>query len=71
MMKKFILTLTLSSITFLMMFVSIYVGNLNSYKFHYQGCRWGQRIHESNRYYSDSRQELIDLGMIPCKVCRP
>lgn len=53
------------------MLLIIYVGNINSYKFHYYGCRWERQMCENNRYYTKSRQELINMGMIPCKVCHP
>lgn len=50
---------------------NVYVGNLKSYKFHYQGCQWERKMWESNRIYFDSRDEAINYGMVPCKVCRP
>ena len=43
----------------------------NSWKFHYQGCQWERKMNESNRIYFSSRQEAIDRGMAPCKVCHP
>lgn len=48
-----------------------YVGNLNSYKFHYQSCRMAKKMKQSNRIYFDSRQEAVNRGMKPCGVCRP
>lgn len=73
-MKK--LTLFLCVLLLLLAMVSealatTYVGNLNSWKFHYYGCRWERQMYEKNRYYTANRQELIDMGMVPCKVCRP
>ena len=59
------------SIIFLLSLFVMYVGNLNSYKFHYAGCKWERKMSERNRYRTESRQELIDMGMIPCKSCRP
>ena len=61
--------LKISSLLFV--FFMLYVGNLNSWKFHYYGCRWERRMCERNRYYTESRQELVEMGMRPCKVCRP
>ena len=52
-------------------FASAYVGNSNSGKFHYQGCKWEQKMLESNRVYYNSREEAIADGYVPCKVCRP
>lgn len=48
-----------------------YVGNLNSYKFHYQSCRMAKKMKQSNRIYFDSRQEAVNRGMSPCGICRP
>lgn len=50
---------------------NVYIGNLKSYKFHYQGCQWERKMWESNRIYFESRDEAINYGMVPCKVCRP
>ncbi len=50
---------------------NVYIGNLKSYKFHYQGCQWERKMWESNRVYFGSRDEAINYGMVPCKVCRP
>lgn len=50
---------------------NVYVGNLRSYKFHYQGCRGEQMMAEHNRIYFYSRDEALDYGMIPCQICRP
>ncbi|OBZ32231.1 Ada metal-binding domain-containing protein [Megasphaera sp. DISK 18] len=48
-----------------------YVGNVQSMKFHNQGCRWEQKMNESNRTYFNSRGEAVSSGYVPCKVCRP
>lgn len=63
---KHYLSLFILSLIFVM-----YVGNLNSFKFHYYGCHWERKMKESNRYYTESRKELVDMGMVPCKTCRP
>ena len=48
-----------------------YVGNMTSMKFHNQGCRWEQKMNESNRAYFDSRDQAVSYGYVPCKVCWP
>lgn len=48
-----------------------YVGNLNSYKFHYQGCRMANKMKQSNRIYFENRQDAVNRGMTPCGICRP
>jgi hypothetical protein len=50
---------------------NVYVGNLRSYKFHYQGCRGEQMMTDRNRIYFYSRDEALEYGMIPCQICRP
>lgn len=69
-MKKFI-TITLAFIIALSIplavYATTYVGNRNSWKFHYQGCQWERKMNESNRIYFSSRQEAIDRGMLPAK----
>ena len=57
-------------ISFLCLFVW-YVGNLNTYKFHHEWCYWVSRMNPDNKYWTDSRRELTNMGMIPCKKCRP
>ena len=50
---------------------SDYIGNSNSYKFHYASCRWVQKMSDNHKVYFESRDEAIDAGYVPCKVCRP
>ena len=64
-MKLFLHILVLFS------FVFVFIGNLNSYIFHESYCSSVSKMKYKNRYYSDSRYELIDMGMRPCKKCRP
>jgi len=48
-----------------------YVGSKKSNKFHYPSCRWAKKISPGNRVYFNSRQEALDRGYVPCKVCGP
>lgn len=50
---------------------SSYIGNANSGKFHYSDCRWANKISYHNRVYFNSREEAINSGYVPCKVCDP
>lgn len=50
---------------------SDYVANISSSKFHYVDCRWAKKISASHRVYYDTREDAIDDGYVPCKVCRP
>ena len=49
-----------------------YVLNTNTGKFHYADCGDAKRIKEKNRQdYYGTRNEVIDLGYIPCAKCNP
>lgn len=69
-MKKFI-TVTLTFIIALSIplaaYAATYIGNRNSWKFHYQGCRWERKMNESNRIYFPSRQEAIIWVWLPAR----
>ena len=34
-------------------------------------CKWGQKMSEHNKVYFNSRNDAINQGYIPCKVCNP
>lgn len=49
-----------------------YIVNVNTGKFHDPECQHGQSIKEKNRWdYDGTREELIEMGFAPCKVCNP
>lgn len=48
-----------------------YTGNSRTAKFHYDGCKWAQKISPANHVYFDSRDAAVNSGYVPCKVCRP
>jgi methylphosphotriester-DNA--protein-cysteine methyltransferase len=73
-MKNLIITLVTSLLitaTPLAMSMAAYIGNAHSMKFHAEGCRWEQKISPANRVVFDTRDEAVEAGYIPCKVCRP
>ena len=47
-----------------------YVANTKTGKFHYTWCSAAQAMAEQNKYYSNDRDELIEL-FEPCKMCNP
>ncbi len=49
----------------------VYVGSINSNKYHYTWCRWAQKISPYNLVGFSSAKEAKSKGYIPCKVCRP
>jgi len=48
-----------------------YVGNSNTYKFHYSNCKWAVKISDKNKITFNSRESAINQGYSPCKVCNP
>lgn len=49
-----------------------YILNTNTGKFHLPSCRYVKEIHDENRKTStESRQQLMEQGYDPCKVCIP
>jgi len=50
---------------------STYVGNARTHKFHYADCRYVGEMNDNNKVYFEDRDDAIDEGYVPCKVCRP
>lgn len=48
-----------------------YWGSSQSDKFHCPSCRWAQKILKDNLIVFKTRQEALDSGYVPCKVCKP
>ena len=49
-----------------------YILNIKSLKFHMPNCSGAENIKENNkRLYHGNRQDLIDKGYSPCKICNP
>lgn len=48
-----------------------YVANTNSHVFHYASCGSAKTMKESNKWYTNSRDELISKGYKPCSKCNP
>lgn len=48
-----------------------YIGNANSYKFHYASCSSVDQMKESNKVEFYSKDEAINAGYDPCKRCDP
>jgi len=49
----------------------LYVGSINSDKYHYPYCRYAQQIYPENEIWFSSATEAQAMGYSPCKVCRP
>ena len=51
---------------------SDYIVNTNTGKFHYPDCSAVKKMKEKNKwYYTGTREDLIGMGYIPCKICNP
>jgi len=48
-----------------------YIGNARSKKFHRPDCEWAQKIAPENRVEFRTREEAVEAGYVPCKVCNP
>jgi hypothetical protein len=48
-----------------------YIASKNSKVFHKPDCRWAKRIKPANLVGYNSRNEAIEAGKRPCKVCKP
>lgn len=50
---------------------SYYVASKRSTKFHRPGCMWAEKISPKNRVVFKSRDEALNKGLSPCRVCYP
>jgi len=48
-----------------------WVGNIRQGRFHLPGCRCVEALAQDNRRTFQSRDEALQAGYEPCKVCRP
>lgn len=48
-----------------------YIGNIRTMKLHVPGCRHAASTTYQNLVGFGSRQAAINLGFVPCKVCKP
>ena len=48
-----------------------YIGNANTGKFHVAGCNSVGKMSEKNKVFFSSREEAINQGYVPCKLCNP
>ena len=48
-----------------------YVGSSKSNKYHRPSCTSAQRIKPANLVSFSSKEEAMQAGYVPCKVCKP
>lgn len=68
--------ITLSTLAVLFLAAAVlaapqYVASVNKEPFHRISCRWAQKISPKNAVYYNTREEAVQDGHRPCKVCRP
>ena len=51
--------------------IGTYIGNLDTHKFHKPSCKYSAKISEKNKVTFSSRDEAINQGYSPCKICNP
>ena len=49
----------------------VFVGSINSNKYHDPSCKWAEKIKPSNEIWFSSVDEAEEQGYIACKVCNP
>jgi len=49
----------------------LFVGSLESDKYHYPSCRWAKKILPENEIWFSSSEEARAAGYVPCGVCKP
>ena len=49
----------------------VYIGSVDSDKFHIPGCRFADNILPENAVWFDSAEEAMSAGYVPCGVCNP
>nr|WP_295001818.1 thermonuclease family protein [uncultured Methanobrevibacter sp.] len=48
-----------------------YIGNANSGKFHDPSCSSVSKMSDGNKVFFSSRNDAVNQGYIPCKICNP
>lgn len=50
---------------------SQYLGNSNTHKFHNSNCKSASKISQKNKVTFNTREEAVNQGYEPCKICNP
>ena len=48
-----------------------YYANTKTQKFHTADCKYAKKTSSENLYTSSNREEMIEKGYEPCKICKP
>jgi hypothetical protein len=49
----------------------LYWGNKNSKKLHLTTCQSTAKTKDENKVYYNTKEEFLDRGYTPCKICNP
>ncbi|MGE5582361.1 MAG: thermonuclease family protein [Bacillota bacterium] len=49
----------------------LYLGSAKGSTYHYQTCKWAQKIKPGNKIWFNSKDEAEKSGYKPCKACNP
>jgi hypothetical protein len=49
----------------------VFVGSIESNKYHYPSCRWAEKIKPEHEIWFSSSEDARNHGYIACKVCSP
>lgn len=49
----------------------VYVGSIQSDKYHFPSCRHAKKILQENEIWFDSKEDAAAAGYSPCGVCKP
>ncbi len=49
----------------------VFVGSIESTKYHYPDCRWAKKILPEHEIWFSSPQDAQARGYVACKVCNP
>ena len=49
----------------------VFVGSIESNKYHYPSCRWAEKIKPEHEIWFTSSQDAQNHGYVACKVCKP
>lgn len=49
----------------------VFVGSIESNKYHYPDCRWAKKILPEHEIWFSSPQDAQTHGYVACKVCTP
>lgn len=53
------------------MAIQAYWGNMKTHRFHYPWCKDAKKVNTDHLRFYPNRQDAVDAGLSPCKICKP